>query len=240
MPALHAPTSTEHSLLLLRQFECLLQRDSLLSDLGDKHAAAFQAYAADLEAVQRQYEKHKVAPPLSRNAPPVAGAIQWARHLLHRIEAPMGRFQRREALMAARDSKRVIRTYNRLAQALLEFEGLWHQAWLRSVDNAKAQLQATLLTQHPETGGLGWAGLGWAGLGWVTGRLRSLPRQLCAAANCTAVAAAQSLLLLPYPCHHPLSHPLCLLACPHLPPPSCPLPPLQARCLSTLIMACCS
>ena len=70
----------------------------------------------------------------------------------------MGRFQGREALMAARDSKRVIRTYNRLAQALLEFEGLWHQAWLRSVDNAKAQLQATLLTQHPETGEL--AGLG--------------------------------------------------------------------------------
>jgi len=38
-------------------------------------------------------------------------------------------------------------------QALLEFEGLWHQAWLRGVDNAKSQLQATLLTQHPEKGG---------------------------------------------------------------------------------------
>lgn len=37
-------------------------------------------------------------------------------------------------------------------QALLEFEGLWHQAWLRGIDNAKAQLQATLLVQDPTNG----------------------------------------------------------------------------------------
>ena len=51
----------------------------------------FQSYARDLEAVQGQYEKHKAAPPLPRNAPPVAGNIQWARQLLRRIEAPMKR-----------------------------------------------------------------------------------------------------------------------------------------------------
>ncbi|PSC73956.1 flagellar outer dynein arm heavy chain gamma [Micractinium conductrix] len=146
--------STEQSLLLLRQFECLLQRDSYRADLDAKYVTAFQAYAADLEHVQRLYEKQKGSPPLARNAPPVAGAIAWARHLLHRIEAPMARFREREAVLAAKDSKRTIRTYNRLAQALIEFEALWHQAWLRGVDNAKAQLQATLLTEHPETGAL--------------------------------------------------------------------------------------
>ncbi len=75
-----------------------------------------QRYAADLEAVQRLYEKHKAEPPVARNAPPVAGKIQWARHLLHRIEAPMQRFREREAVLAAKDSKKVFRTYNRLAQ----------------------------------------------------------------------------------------------------------------------------
>lgn len=84
------------------------------------HASAptlpLQRYAADLEAVQRLYEKHKAEPPVARNAPPVAGKIQWARHLLHRIEAPMQRFREREAVLAAKDSKKVFRTYNRLAQ----------------------------------------------------------------------------------------------------------------------------
>ena len=108
--------------------------------------------AVDLEAVQRAYEKHKHEPPVPRNAPPVSGNIMWARHLLARIEGPMARFSGNTTLMEAKESKRVIQLYNRVAQALVEFEALWHQAWLRSVETAKGQLQATLLTRHPQTG----------------------------------------------------------------------------------------
>ena len=64
----------------------------LQADLAAKYQLVFQSYARDLEAVQGQYEKHKAAPPLPRNAPPVAGNIQWARQLLRRIEAPMKRY----------------------------------------------------------------------------------------------------------------------------------------------------
>lgn len=39
--------------------------------------------------IQKLYERHKLAPPLPRNAPPVAGNIMWARQLLRRIELPM-------------------------------------------------------------------------------------------------------------------------------------------------------
>ena len=54
--------------------------------------------------------------------------------------------------MASKDSKKTIRAYNRLAQALLEFEALWHAAWVRSADAAAAALHAPLLARHPKTG----------------------------------------------------------------------------------------
>ena len=54
--------------------------------------------------------------------------------------------------MASKDSKRIVRTYNRVAKALIEFETLWIQAWIRSIESAKAGLQSTLIVRHPTTG----------------------------------------------------------------------------------------
>jgi dynein heavy chain, axonemal len=107
-----------------------------------------------LESVQKLYEKHKYEPPVPRNAPPVAGNIMWARQLLRRVEAPMLQFAANKALMASKESKRIVKTYNRVAKALIEFETLWYQAWLRSVEQCKAGLGAPLLVQHPDSGRL--------------------------------------------------------------------------------------
>jgi len=74
-----------------------------------------------------------------------AGNMLWARQLLRRIEGPMQRFARIRALMGSRESKRVIRLYNQVAKTLLEFQMLWHAAWLKVW--------------------LGW-GSGWAWLCW--------------------------------------------------------------------------
>lgn len=54
--------------------------------------------------------------------------------------------------MASKDSKRIVRTYNRVAKALIEFETLWVQAWIRSIESAKAGLQSTLIVRHPTSG----------------------------------------------------------------------------------------
>jgi len=147
-------TSTEHALNLLRQFQAILQRDTLKADLDDKYMVIFQNYGLDLEAVQKIYEKNKHSPPLVRNAPPVAGNIMWSRQMLRRIEEPMKRFGANKSIMTTKDSKRVVKTYNRVARALIEFEMLWHQGWVKSIENAKAGLQATLIVRHHDTGKL--------------------------------------------------------------------------------------
>ena len=104
-------TSTEAALNLLRQFQSILQRESLRADLNEKYMLIFQNYGTDLDTIQQIYEKQKTSPPLVRNAPPVAGSIMWSRQLLQRIEEPMKNFSQNKGIMTSKESKRIIRTY---------------------------------------------------------------------------------------------------------------------------------
>ncbi len=49
------------------------------------------------------------------------------------------------------ESKKIIKLYNQVARTLVEFETMWHLAWCKSVDAAKAGLQATLIIRHPKS-----------------------------------------------------------------------------------------
>jgi dynein heavy chain len=99
---------------LLRKFQDILQRESLRADLDDKFNIIFQTYGGELDTVQGLYERYKHAPPVSRNLPPVAGNITWSRHLLKRIEEPMKRFEANQNVLASKDAKRIIKTYNKV------------------------------------------------------------------------------------------------------------------------------
>ena len=59
-----------------------------------------------------------------------------------------------ESIMAMKESKRVVKLYNRVATALMTYETLWHQAWVKGVEDSKVGLRATLLVRHPNTGQL--------------------------------------------------------------------------------------
>ena len=86
-------TSTERALSLLRQFQFVIDRQSLLDVLETKYELIFQLFTKDVEWTKRMYEKYKDKPPLMRDSPPVAGKIAWSRQLLNRVEAPMKIFQ---------------------------------------------------------------------------------------------------------------------------------------------------
>jgi dynein heavy chain, axonemal len=74
--------------------------------------------------------------------------------LLKRIEDPMQRFEENQNVLASKDAKRIVKTYNKVARTLVAFEFLWYQAWTSSIEAAKAGLQATLIIRHPDDGKL--------------------------------------------------------------------------------------
>lgn len=63
----------------------------------------------------------------------------------------MHKFEQNKSIMGTKESRRIVKTYNRVARALIEFEALWNQAWLKSVENVRQGLNSTLLVRHPET-----------------------------------------------------------------------------------------
>ncbi|KNC49484.1 dynein heavy chain 5 [Thecamonas trahens ATCC 50062] len=142
-------TSTQRALSLLRQFQSVLLMDSLRAELENKYLLIFANYGRELDVVRRLYEKQANAPPIPRDTPPVAGAISWARQLLRRIEEPMKLFQAHPHILYTLEAKKVIRVYNKLARALVEFETLYHESWMNSVEEVKYALNATLLVRNP-------------------------------------------------------------------------------------------
>jgi len=73
-------------------------------------------------------------PVILRNFTPVSGRIQWARHLARRIDEPMEIFKQHPSVFQGQASRRVINMYNRVSQVLLEYEILYHSAWLKTID----------------------------------------------------------------------------------------------------------
>ena len=147
-------TSIDQSLTLLRKYQSILHRESLRQDLDSKFTVIFNNYGLELTSVQDTYEHFKHNPPCSRNMPPVAGNIMWARHLLRRIEEPMENFNGNSSVLKSKESKKIIKTYNKVARTLVAFEYLWYEAWVKSIDAATAGLAATLIIRHPDTGKL--------------------------------------------------------------------------------------
>ncbi|ERE85885.1 dynein heavy chain 5, axonemal [Cricetulus griseus] len=143
--------STRQALSMLKKFERLN-----IPNLGieEKYQVIFQNFGADIDMISKLYTKQKYDPPLARNQPPIAGKILWARQLFHRLEQPMQLFQQHPFVLRTAEAKPVIRSYNRMGKVLLEFEVLYHRAWLQQIEEIHVGLEASLLVKAPGTGEL--------------------------------------------------------------------------------------
>ncbi len=64
------------------------------------------------------FEKGKKDPPISKNMPPKAGQIAWARSIMNRIKTPIYKFKTKENLLISDTGKAVTKKYIALAKEL--------------------------------------------------------------------------------------------------------------------------
>ncbi|XP_009878765.1 PREDICTED: dynein heavy chain 8, axonemal [Charadrius vociferus] len=143
--------SSQHALQLLQRFQNLRMpclREEIVHTVG----CILQHYVAELEAIKKLYQIQKDDPPLARNMPPVAGKILWVRQLFRRINEPINYFHKRSNILASPEGKAVVRLYNRIACVLVEFEVVYHNAWMKEISQVQYPLQATIFAHHPKTG----------------------------------------------------------------------------------------
>ncbi|KAF7655270.1 hypothetical protein LDENG_00058640 [Lucifuga dentata] len=143
---------TERALTVLKKFERLG-----IPDLGieAKYQHILQKYGRDIERILHIYNQEKLNPPTGRNLPPVVSRIMWARQLYRKIQGPMDLFQQVPGVLSTPEAKTIIRNYNKLARALVEYEVLYHHNWMQSeMQDARVGLKASLLVKSPKTGKL--------------------------------------------------------------------------------------
>uniref|UniRef100_A0A8D0F655 Dynein axonemal heavy chain 8 n=1 Tax=Strix occidentalis caurina TaxID=311401 RepID=A0A8D0F655_STROC len=143
--------SSQHALQLLQRFQNL-RMPCLQEETVHIVGCILQHYIAELEATKKLYQIQKDDPPLARNMPPVAGKILWARQLFRRINEPINYFHKKSNILASPEGKAVVRLYNRIAYVLVEFEVVYHNAWMKEISQLQYPLQATIFVDHPKTG----------------------------------------------------------------------------------------
>ncbi|XP_053918562.1 dynein axonemal heavy chain 8 isoform X2 [Cuculus canorus] len=143
--------SSQHALQLLQRFQNL-RMPCLQEEIEYTFSCILQHYVAELEATKQLYQIQKDDPPLARNMPPIAGKILWARQLFRRINEPINYFHKKSKTLESQEGKAVVQLYNRIAYVLVEFEMVYHNAWMKEISQLQYYLQATIFVRHPKTG----------------------------------------------------------------------------------------
>ncbi|NXB25725.1 DYH8 protein, partial [Rhagologus leucostigma] len=142
--------SSQNSLQLLQRFQNL-NMPCLQEETARTVGCILQHYVAELEATKKVYQAQKDDPPLARNMPPIAGKILWVRQLFRRVNEPISYFHKHSDILASPEGKAVVQSYNKLAYVLVEFEVVYHNAWMKEMSQLQYPLQSTIFVRHPKT-----------------------------------------------------------------------------------------
>uniref|UniRef100_A0A8C4NMQ9 Dynein heavy chain 5, axonemal n=1 Tax=Dicentrarchus labrax TaxID=13489 RepID=A0A8C4NMQ9_DICLA len=143
---------TERMLELLAVFE---SGPTARLDLKQHYLLLLQRYSRELELLRKTYQRQRDRPPIGRNLPPVPTPVCLPVCLTDtndRGPCITDKYDLRESLCLSLcqgpEMTKVIRSYNKMAVVLLQYEVLHIQGWSQAAESAPHCLNAALLVRQ--------------------------------------------------------------------------------------------
>ena len=121
--------SAEGAFDLLQNFKTMEARDSIQQQMMLKFTDILLQYSKEVERIKRIFEAGEASPPISKNQPPIAGAIAWTRALYIRIKKSVLRFQSMPKLLESEQGKAVCKEYVLVARAIHRYQERLIEGW---------------------------------------------------------------------------------------------------------------
>ena len=77
--------NAEAAFELLQNFKSIKSEGAINKQMMDKFNDILEQFSREIDVTRDIFEANKATPPVTRNQPPVAGAINWSRSLFQRI-----------------------------------------------------------------------------------------------------------------------------------------------------------
>ena len=132
--------SAEGAFDLLAKFEKMEMRDSIRALMEANMSNIINKARGELAAAAALFEAQKENPPLTKNSPPVAGAIAWANALYLRQKRPIVKFRTVPALFVSENGQALKAEYLTFARSVDAYIKNLYTAWCEEAKKSAAEL----------------------------------------------------------------------------------------------------
>ena len=130
--------------------------DDVSRDLTTRYGDVLSNYKKELDLNKRIYEEGKSKHVLTKNKPPVAGAIAWKKSIMRRVKAPIVRFVEKESTMFERlkpELDRCKEEYKQFFDELDRFQEREYKNWSVNVNELASSFLKIPILSKTETEG---------------------------------------------------------------------------------------
>ncbi|XP_047141246.1 dynein axonemal heavy chain 10 isoform X1 [Hydra vulgaris] len=127
--------SAEGAFNMLLRFQHIRSREAINNQMMKKFNDILVQFAKEVDKVFEIFKELEANPPISKNHPPVAGAIFWERSLFHKIKSTILKFQVMEDMLNNETGKLVTKKYVAVARIMKAYEDEKYTLWKEKVES---------------------------------------------------------------------------------------------------------